>query len=630
MKSLSLLCVLWLLTTGSSVSLAQSGIYVEFYSSTQGRWVNVPNFPNRNAMPPEPGYPSGSNILISNVNAVTYRVFAVNPTNTSIGSITMDGAGGVVASLIVGRDFISPNPGAALPTAGASSIGSIQSLGTAKTRLQARAEVTINGPISVYEVVRLDTPTLNGNVFHNPGADAAAPTLGWIQAGTMNNVFIRSFRGNIDTVRCTGNSAASVQADQGNINFIDVDGNMTGSVGALTGSLFTLVVDGDLGTSSLSPVISARDEIRRVSVGRAWATILSTGTTATSGILRNVTTTSGPFVGTISARRMEGSAQQSSGISIAGNLDANVTFTDALIAQFVTVAGNYPATRTFRVGAGWAAGQTLTVSGPLAGQVMLNSNDLGSTWTGAASANSVSLTPVPKYAALSSTLGGGAVGEVPFNLHKEDCLPANGSGACSYPSRNWINCGSLTTDIRDTLVLRHYGPIVVENSGGNAPVKVERQSLVQQCNPNCTPAPWEDVTSQVDICVAPTEGSTPRPREIWIARKRVNGVAQPWWGGYQIQVSLMPNSTNPYLRSSGTLAANAPIIAGYPYSFGTLCDELLGLSAGGWTNDDIAAWGATPTDLNNDGVADASDLALLVNLVTQTEQGGGWGSQPTE
>ncbi len=93
-------------------------------------------------------------------------------------------------------------------------------------------------------------------------------------------------------------------------------------------------------------------------------------------------------------------------------------------------------------------------------------------------------------------------------------------------------------------------------------------------------------------------------------------MAQTWWGGYQIRVSLMPSDTNPDLRSAGTLAANAPIIAGYPYSFATLCDDFLGLSAGGWTNDDIVAWGATPTDLNNDGVAEAADLALLVNLVT--------------
>jgi len=57
---------------------------------------------------------------------------------------------------------------------------------------------------------------------------------------------------------------------------------------------------------------------------------------------------------------------------------------------------------------------------------------------------------------------------------------------------------------------------------------------------------------------------------------------------------------------------------------------MFGLITCGWTNDDIVAWGATPTDLNNDGVADAADLAILVNLVTQTEQGGGWGSLPTQ
>jgi hypothetical protein len=336
-------------------------------------------------------------------------------------------------------------------------------------------------------------------------------------------------------------------------------------------------------------------------------------------------------------------------IDIAGDLNADLTFLWRVddkdgpsFPAAINIGGEFSAGRTIRVGSlmesatSGDGGIKITAAGGLKGQVMVNAQNLtSSAWLGDVTVGSTVLDPgptgsTPYYATLSSTLGGGAVGLVPFNLHKEDSLPANGSGACSYPSRNWISCGSLTTDIRDTLVLRHYGPIVVENSGGNAPVKVERQSLVQQCNPDCTPAPWEDVTSQVDICVAPTEGSTPRPREIWIARKRVNGVAQPWWGGYQIQVSLMPNSTNPYLRSSGTLAANSPIIAGYPYSFGTLCDELLGLSAGGWTNDDIAAWGATPTDLNNDGVADASDLALLVNLVTQSEQGGGWGSPPTE
>jgi hypothetical protein len=199
----------------------------------------------------------------------------------------------------------------------------------------------------------------------------------------------------------------------------------------------------------------------------------------------------------------------------------------------------------------------------------------------------------------------------------------------------WTSCGGGAA--RDTLILRHYGPIEdSDRFDSDLPVKVERQSLIWNCYYNqngvwqCDPAPWEDVSTQVDVCVAPSEGGTPRPRELWIARKIIGGVAQPWWGGYQIRVTLMPNDTNPDLRSAGTLASTAPIIAGYPYRFATICDEPFGLSAGGWTNDDIAAWGASPTDLNNDGVADASDLALLVNLVTQTEQGGGWGNPPTE
>lgn len=442
-----------------------------------------------------------------------------------------------------------------------------------------------------------------------------------------------------------------------------VQGSLFGSIDCLSltgdgGVVAPIIVEGVIGDSQYPFSIRAR-VVRSVLADSFTGTIFTDSiivppaTQPTDRLCRFETRAGGNVAGTITTSQFQQyfvGSENTNYFRVGGDLDANITIRrqveprDGTDPAPITIAGEFKAGRTINIGTNlWGpfspqngdnGGIRINAAGGLKGQVIVNSrNDPATTFAFGApiAVGTTTLAAyVPHYPTLSSTLGGGAVGEVPFNLHKEDCLPANGSGACSYPSRNWISCGSLTTDIRDTLVLRHYGPIVVENSGGNAPVKVERQSLVQQCNPNCTPAPWEDVTSQVDICVAPTEGSTPRPREIWIARKRVNGVAQPWWGGYQIQVSLMPNSTNPYLRSSGTLAANSPIIAGYPYSFGTLCDELLGLSAGGWTNDDIAAWGATPTDLNNDGVADASDLALLVNLVTQTEQGGGWGNPPTE
>jgi hypothetical protein len=58
-----------------------TGIYVEYYDNLAG-WIAVPGYPNRNAIPAEPGLPSGSHISLSSVNSGFYRVFAVSPSTT--------------------------------------------------------------------------------------------------------------------------------------------------------------------------------------------------------------------------------------------------------------------------------------------------------------------------------------------------------------------------------------------------------------------------------------------------------------------------------------------------------------------------------------------------------------------
>ncbi|MCC7387820.1 MAG: hypothetical protein IT431_03540 [Phycisphaerales bacterium] len=72
----------------TTAGYAQSGIYVEYWNGSA--WVHAPNHPDRLKNPPDPGYTSGSDIDIVNANNVTYRVFAVTPSSTDIGDISID------------------------------------------------------------------------------------------------------------------------------------------------------------------------------------------------------------------------------------------------------------------------------------------------------------------------------------------------------------------------------------------------------------------------------------------------------------------------------------------------------------------------------------------------------------
>lgn len=101
--------------------------------------------------------------------------------------------------------------------------------------------------------------------------------------------------------------------------------------------------------------------------------------------------------GAINVRRLERSVNSTGLISIGGSLSGSVTCTE---------------------------------SASLEGQIIVNANNSGASWTGPVTVGSVVLddgasTPntAPHYERLSSTLGGGAVGKALFSIHEEDCLP---------------------------------------------------------------------------------------------------------------------------------------------------------------------------------------------------------------
>lgn len=138
----------------SWASAQLSGIYVEFYNPSApyavapDGWQTVPGFPCRHGPDPdndgipsslgttEPGLSSGSNVFLSSVNSVNYRIFAVNPDTTDIGNVTVSGSS-AVPTLFIGRPsgFPIATPFARLPAAGCRDLARISQSGV-KLRLQ--------------------------------------------------------------------------------------------------------------------------------------------------------------------------------------------------------------------------------------------------------------------------------------------------------------------------------------------------------------------------------------------------------------------------------------------------------------------------------------------------------------
>jgi hypothetical protein len=96
----------------------------------------------------------------------------------------------------------------------------------------------------------------------------------------------------------------------------------------------------------------------------------------------------------------------------------------------------------------------------LGGQVIINADNVaGGTWNAPVrigpqgDPNQIVLNG-PKYSYTDAFLGGGAVGLVPFKLHDEACVPANGASTTVSPN------GELTVE------LRHFGPVTTVGAPG--------------------------------------------------------------------------------------------------------------------------------------------------------------------
>jgi hypothetical protein len=276
----------------------------------------------------------------------------------------------------------------------------------------------------------------------------------------------------------------------------------------------------------------------------------------------------------------------------------------------------------------------ITEASGLVGQVLVNaangSFSSGSYWFGEVQVESAPtdtlLSPrvaqpnqAPYYETLSSEVGLGAVGLVPFNLHDTDCLPPNGTkGICEvdpYPPNN----------NKRTVVLRHYGPIS-EVAGSTPAIVIERQDWALTCpHPStCYLVPvWNDVTSCFNVSVAPTSSIAPSnvsgEREIWVWPK--TQVTTPCLDGtwsnrtYRIRprLSTTGDATTTRVRSDQTLVTVDPPVVYWDYVFSLECFDL---NMNGIPDmNDVPVFLSQHADYNEDEVVDTQDLSLLVQAI---------------
>lgn len=172
----------------------------------------------------------------------------------------------------------------------------------------------------------------------------------------------------------------------------------------------------------------------------------------------------------------------------------------------------------------------------LRGHVMIGAAlPFGAQWGGAVTVGGMPLDG-PEYSATSASLGGGAVGLVPFGLHEEDCSPRPGAVLHGSPR-----------EIR----IAHYGPVTFD-----APLLDARMPVIFEMR-NLAGGPWMPIDSNAFRASVPRTAQrevriTPlvelpsgaeyrvRPNDVGLSALRCNipGREQPLVGPYEYTFAI--------------------------------------------------------------------------------------------
>lgn len=300
-------------------------------------------------------------------------------------------------------------------------IGGIQSFGSGMLYVSQISDVGNLGSVTANRILNINTTgdifgyitatahRTNGQIDQSdaPIIDniiAGGSILGNISAADTNNMGTPSYIGRLDASQGVGTSASPVSIDSaGAIVFVE-------------------------GNSIYANLNSTRSSVQ--------------------GSLSYLRCRSGDFTGSITSAYITGSGANQ-GLFVAGNLNANVTLSHAVLSPF-TVGGSLASGKTIAIGQS---------NGIFNTNMIFNAQNGASAINGSITLNGTQILALPYYSALPNTLGGGAVGLAPFHLHDAACDPANNAAATVLSSQFHGQCTAQPVQ------LEFYGPIKAQSAG---------------------------------------------------------------------------------------------------------------------------------------------------------------------
>ncbi|MBX7106966.1 MAG: hypothetical protein K1X57_23045 [Gemmataceae bacterium] len=319
-----------------------------------------------------------------------------------------------------------------------------------------------------------------------------------------------SHTGNVDRIKVhsinAGNIAGSVSTlfvvesntgiGENSIESLRVRGNIECDISMPRGSIYGLTVDGSIGLAGSHVAVDVSHHITSLQAGSIYADI--TTNTVAGTLIGTVKTTSGDFSGSLTGRVMTASTSPpaTQQFIIARDLDADITLSNKI--------DQLSSPPQFQVGRDFTSGHTISVANSigniilsigrncagnidvldldaaaghgLKGQFIVNANNSGGTWTGSASVDGVAFAGIPYYSNTNSMLLNGAVGVVPFNVHKFDSFPAyfDGGGGVLIPGSMLQTELAPTSGVtQKSVVVSLYGPVRTgSTSTAVSPVRV--------------------------------------------------------------------------------------------------------------------------------------------------------------
>lgn len=423
-------------------------------------------------------YDSGENISLTNITNAVDHINIWCPTNTwHIGRVSLSGTADTAIRVIIGA--ASWNGGDPLFTPAATNWAGLSAGGTLRynLHLEGRIKGNLTNSVLVGHLYRFDVDdAVNAGIKSR--SDGVAPAGFFaVECGSLSSSGnMLCMHGDMRRVQTDGDLAGEVHAMEGTItdvivgghltgkvhttgtdetiSIVTVAGNLTGQVRANAGVLGDIIVEGVIDAPFPPDGLSAirsKDGVNRI-VAQSISDETSIGLVADAGLgrLGLLKTTNGDFAGQLTCRSLvEPTGGGEAGIIIWGDCAGTINIqSGGSLDRDISIDGSLSGTINY-------------AADGLTHQVIVNALDDGGGWTGdvviGTGGSQITLS-TPYYSALSSQLGGGAVGLAHFNLHGTDCYPPN--------------FGSLVLSSTTTVYLRHYGPVFWDAQTNPDPVRI--------------------------------------------------------------------------------------------------------------------------------------------------------------